>query len=235
METLGLLGGMSWESTALYYRLVNETVRERLGGLHSARLLLYSVDFAQIERLQHAGDWDGAGRVLGAAARALRDGGAGRLVLCTNTMHKVADAIEAGAGLPLLHIADPTGAAIRAAGFTRVGLLATRFTMEQAFYRRRLAERHGLDVRVPDAAARKRVHRVIYEELCLGVVRDASREAYRRIIARLVDEGAECIILGCTEICLLVGDGDAEVPLFDTTALHARAAALACIGHGDGA
>lgn len=235
METLGLLGGMSWESTALYYRLVNETVRERLGGLHSARLLLYSVDFAQIERLQHAGDWDGAGRVLGAAARALRDGGAGRLVLCTNTMHKVADAIEAGAGLPLLHIADPTGAAIRAAGFTRVGLLATRFTMEQAFYRRRLAERHGLDVRVPDAAARERVHRVIYEELCLGVVRDASREAYRRIIARLVDEGAECIILGCTEICLLVGDGDAEVPLFDTTALHARAAALACIGHGDGA
>ncbi|WP_407354531.1 aspartate/glutamate racemase family protein [Luteimonas sp. R10] len=235
METLGLLGGMSWESTALYYRLVNEAVRERLGGLHSARLLLYSVDFAGIERLQHAGDWDGAGRVLGAAARALRDGGAERLVLCTNTMHKVADAVEAAAGLPLLHIADPTGAAIRAAGFTRVGLLATRFTMEQAFYRRRLAERHGLDVRVPDAAAREQVHRVIYEELCLGVVRDASREAYRRIIARLVDDGAECIVLGCTEICLLVGDGDAEVPLFDTTALHARAAALACIGRGDDA
>ncbi|MEZ0471323.1 aspartate/glutamate racemase family protein [Luteimonas salinilitoris] len=234
METIGLLGGMSWESTALYYRLINETVRERLGGLHSARLLLYSVDFAGIERLQHAGDWDGAGRVLGAAARALRDGGAERLVLCTNTMHKVADAIEADAGLPLLHIADPTGAAIRAAGFTRVGLLATRFTMEQAFYRRRLAERHGLDVRVPDAAARERVHRVIYEELCLGVVRDASREAYRRIIARLVDDGAECIVLGCTEICLLVGDGDADVPLFDTTALHARAAALASLGvHGD--
>ncbi|WP_149195655.1 aspartate/glutamate racemase family protein [Luteimonas suaedae] len=229
METIGLLGGMSWESTALYYRLINQTVRERLGGLHSARLLLYSVDFAEIEPLQHAGDWDGAGRVLGAAARALRDGGAERLVLCTNTMHKVADAIEAAAGLPLLHIADPTGAAIRAAGFTRVGLLATRFTMEQAFYRRRLAERHGLDVRVPDADARERVHRVIYEELCLGVVRDASREAYRRIIAQLVDDGAECIVLGCTEICLLIGDGDAEVPLFDTTMLHARAAAVASL------
>lgn len=229
METIGLLGGMSWESTALYYRLINQTVRERLGGLHSARLLLYSVDFAEIESLQHAGDWDGAGRVLGAAARALRDGGAERLVLCTNTMHKVADAIEAAAGLPLLHIADPTGAAIRAAGLTRVGLLATRFTMEQAFYRRRLAERHGLDVRVPDAAARERVHRVIYEELCLGVVRDASREAYRRIIAQLVDDGAECIVLGCTEICLLIGDGDAEVPLFDTTMLHARAAAVASL------
>lgn len=229
MKTLGLLGGMSWESTLPYYRLINETVRERLGGLHSARLLLYSVDFAEVERLQHAGDWDAAGRLLGQAARCLRDGGAQLLVICTNTMHKVADAVEAASGLPLLHIADPTGAAIRAAGLSRIGLLGTRFTMEQEFYRQRLIERHGLDVIVPDAAGRDLVHRVIYEELCLGRIRDESRQAYREVIAGLVARGAQGVILGCTEIGLLIGSGDVEIPLFDTTALHARAAALAAI------
>lgn len=229
-KTLGLLGGMSWESTLPYYRVINETVRERLGGLHSARLLLYSVDFAEVERLQHAGDWDAAGALLGRAARSLRDGGAELLVICTNTMHKVADAVETASGLPLLHIADPTGAAIRAAGLTKIGLLGTRFTMEQAFYRQRLIERHGLDVIVPDADGRELVHKVIYEELCLGRIRDESREAYRRIIAELAARGAQGVILGCTEIGLLIGPADVDVPLFDTTALHARAAALAAIG-----
>ncbi|MFQ6313434.1 aspartate/glutamate racemase family protein [Lysobacter capsici] len=229
-KTLGLLGGMSWESTLPYYRVINETVRERLGGLHSARLLLYSVDFAEVERLQHAGDWDAAGALLGRAARSLRDGGAELLVICTNTMHKVADAVETASGLPLLHIADPTGAAIRAAGLTKIGLLGTRFTMEQAFYRQRLIERHGLDVIVPDDDGRELVHKVIYEELCLGRIRDESRAAYRRIIAELAARGAQGVILGCTEIGLLIGPADVEVPLFDTTALHARAAALAAIG-----
>ncbi|MEG3790824.1 aspartate/glutamate racemase family protein [Lysobacter sp. CCNWLW3] len=229
MKTLGLLGGMSWESTVPYYRQINETVKERLGGLHSARLLLYSADFAQIERLQHAGDWDAAGRVLGEAARGLRLAGAELLVICTNTMHKVAEQVEALSGLPLLHIADPTGAAIRAAGLQRIALLGTRFTMEQDFYRRRLSERHGLEVLVPDADDRERVHRVIYDELCLGAIRDQSRQAYRAIIAGLVARGAQGVILGCTEIGLLIGPGDVEVPVFDTAALHARAAALAAI------
>jgi len=229
-KTLGLLGGMSWESTLPYYRVINETVRERLGGLHSARLLLYSVDFAEVERLQHAGDWDAAGALLGRAARGLRDGGAELLVICTNTMHKVADAVEAASGLPLLHIADPTGAAIRAAGLSKIGLLGTRFTMEQAFYRQRLIERHGLEVIVPDDDGRDLVHKVIYEELCLGRIRDESREGYRRIIAGLAARGAQGVILGCTEIGLLIGPEDVDVPLFDTTALHARAAALASIG-----
>ncbi|MGO1073480.1 aspartate/glutamate racemase family protein [Lysobacter sp. CA199] len=230
MKTLGLLGGMSWESTLPYYRLINETVRERLGGLHSAKLLLYSVDFAEVERLQHAGDWDAAGALLGRAARSLRDGGAQLLVICTNTMHKVADAVEAASQLPLLHIADPTGAAIRAAGMGRIGLLGTRFTMEQDFYRQRLIERYGLEVLVPQAEEREIVHRVIYEELCLGKIREESREEYRRIIAGLVARGAQGVILGCTEIGLLIGPGDVDIALFDTTALHARAAALACIG-----
>ncbi|MEH6414652.1 aspartate/glutamate racemase family protein [Pseudomonas sp. CGJS7] len=233
MKTLGLLGGMSWESTLPYYRLINETVRERLGGLHSAKLLLYSVDFAEVERLQHAGDWDAAGALLGRAATSLRDGGAQVLVICTNTMHKVADAVEAASRLPLLHIADPTGAAIRAAGLQRVGLLGTRFTMEQEFYRQRLIERHGLEVLVPEASEREIVHRVIYEELCLGQIREESRQAYRRIIAGLVARGAQGVILGCTEIGLLIGPDDVATPLFDTTALHARAAALVCVGDAE--
>jgi len=229
MKTLGLIGGMSWESTVPYYRTINQTVKEQLGGLHSARLLLYSVDFAQIEKLQHAGDWDAAGAVLADAARSLKAGGAQLLVICTNTMHKVADAVETASGLPLLHIADPTGEAIRAHGFTRIGLLGTRFTMEQDFYRQRLAERHGLEVLVPEADERDIVHRVIYDELCQGEIREESRAQYRRVMESLVARGAQGIILGCTEIGLLVGEGDASVPLFDTAALHARAAALAAL------
>ena len=229
MKTLGLIGGMSWESTVPYYRLINQTVKERLGGLHSARLLLYSVDFAEIEKLQHAGDWDAAGEVLADAARALKAGGAELLVICTNTMHKVADAVEAASGLPLLHIADATGDEIRRQGLTRIGLLGTRFTMEQDFYRRRLVERHGLEVLVPDADDRDLVHGVIYDELCLGTIRDESRAQYRRVMDALVARGAQGIVLGCTEIGLLVGEGDASVPLFDTAALHARHAALAAL------
>ena len=228
MKTIGLIGGMSWESTLGYYRQVNEAVKRRLGGLHSARLVLYSVDFHDIERLQQTGDWDAAGITLADAARALERAGADFIVLCTNTMHKVAPAIEAAVAIPLLHIADPTATAIKAAGVARVGLLGTRFTMEQAFYRDPLRDR-GLDVLVPDEAARERVHRVIYDELCLGVVRDESRAAYRDIMRELVARGAEAIILGCTEISLLVGADDAAVPLFDTTALHAEAAVDAAL------
>lgn len=224
MKTIGLIGGMSWESTASYYRLINEGVQQRLGGLHSARILLYSVDFAPIARMQAEGDWDGAGALLAHAAHALEAGGAACLLVCANTMHKVTPAIEAAVRLPLLHIADPTAEAIKRAGYTRIGLLGTRFTMEDDFYVDRLRGRHGLEVLVPDAAEREVIHRVIYEELCLGRLVDASRDAYRRIMASLVKRGAEAIILGCTEIALLVHAGDAGVPLFDTTDLHARAA-----------
>jgi len=224
MKTIGLIGGMSWESTAPYYRQINELVRQRLGGLHSARLVLYSVDFHDIEQLQHTGRWDDAGAILAAAAKALEAAGAQFLVLCTNTMHKVAPAIEAAVSIPLLHIADATAAEIRRNGLRRVGLLATGFTMEQDFYRGRLEQRHAIEVIVPDAAEREFVHRVIYDELCLGVVRDDSRERYRRIIAALVERGAEGIIFGCTEIGLLVGAADAPVPVFDTVAIHAAAA-----------
>ncbi|WP_207885153.1 aspartate/glutamate racemase family protein [Pseudomonas sp. 30_B] len=225
MKTIGLIGGMSWESTIPYYRQINQTIKERLGGLHSAKIVLYSVDFHEIERLQHAGDWDAAGRLLAEAARSLRAAGADFLVLCTNTMHKVAPAIEAAVDIPLLHIADPTAEAIRAAGVTRVGLLGTRFTMEQAFYKDRLQEKYDLQVLTPSDEERQVVHRIIYEELCLGQIRDESRDAYRRIIASLVARGAQAVILGCTEISLLVGPQDASVPLFDTTAIHARQAA----------
>lgn len=225
MKVIGLIGGMSWESTIPYYRQINEVIKQRLGGLHSARIILYSVDFHDIERLQHAGDWNAAGNLLAGAARSLEAAGADFLVLCTNTMHKVAPAIEAAAGLPLLHIADPTGDAIRHAGVSCVGLLGTRFTMEQAFYRERLRERHNLKVLIPDVEDRDVVHRVIYDELCLGQIKAESREAYRKIIASLVAQGAEAIILGCTEISLLIGQVDADVALFDTTELHAHAAA----------
>jgi aspartate racemase len=228
MKLIGMLGGMSWESTAEYYRLANELVRERQGGLASARVLLHSVDFAEIERLQADGDWDAAGRLLAEAAQGLEAGGAELLVLCTNTMHKVADAITAVTHIPLLHIADSTAAAVLASGVERVGLLATRYTMEQPFLRDRL-EAHGLAVIVPDADDRAEVHRVIYEELCLGIVRDESRAAYRKVIARLVDAGAQGIVLGCTEIELLVGDADAPVPVFPTTRLHVMAAVEAAL------
>ncbi|MBL8385712.1 MAG: amino acid racemase [Burkholderiales bacterium] len=229
MRTIGLLGGMSWESTVPYYRIINETVRERLGGLHSARLVLASLDFHEVEALQRAARWDAAGALLGEAARGLAAAGADFLVLATNTMHKVAGAIEAAAALPLLHIADPTADAIGAAGAARVGLLGTRFTMEEAFYRARL-EARGLAVLVPEEDDRALVHRVIYDELCAGVIRDASRAAFAAAIARLVARGAEGVILGCTEITLLIGPGDAAVPVYDTTRLHARAAADAALG-----
>jgi aspartate racemase len=224
MKTMGLIGGMSWESTLLYYRLVNEDVRARLGGLHSAKTLLYSVDFEPIERMQAAGRWEEAGEVLAEAAGRLERGGADFLVLCTNTMHKVAPAIEARVRIPLLHIADATGEAIRAAGLRRVGLLATRFTMEQPFYRERFQQRAGVEVLVPSERDRALVHRVIYEELCLGNVRPESRAAYRAIVDALVAEGAQGIILGCTEVCMLLSQADVPVPVFDTTAIHARAA-----------
>lgn len=225
MKTIGLIGGMSWESTVPYYRIINETVRARLGGLHSAKLVLYSVDFHEIEQLQHSGAWDEAGRMLAQAGRSLQAAGADFLVLCTNTMHKVADAIESTVSIPLFHIADPTAHEVRQAGLTKIGLLGTRFTMEQEFYRGRLRDRHHLDVLIPDDADREVVHRVIYEELVLGLVRDESRADYRRIIRRLVSQGAQGVILGCTEISMLVGPSDSPVPLFDTTSIHARKAA----------
>jgi aspartate racemase len=231
LKTIGLIGGMSWESSAEYYRIVNERVKERLGGLHSAQCLMYSVDFAEIERLQHAGRWDEAGQVMADAARRLERGGADVVVLCTNTMHKLAGDIEAAVNIPLLHIADPTAEAIRAAGIQRVGLLGTAFTMEQDFYRGRLTEKFGLDVLIPDADERATVHRVIYEELVLGMVKDESRAAYQRIIDHLIARSAEGIILGCTEIMLLISPDDCPAPSFDTTTLHAVAAADWAVEH----
>lgn len=222
-RVIGLLGGMSWESSAEYYRLANELVRERLGGLHSARLVLASVDFADVERLQAAGRWEDAGRLLAEAARGVEAAGAEMLLLCTNTMHIVADQVQAAVSVPLLHLADATAAAVRRDGLTTVGLLGTAFTMEKAFYRDRLAA-HGLDVLVPDAEDRALVHRVIYSELCLGVVEPASRQAYREVIERLVAAGAQGVVLGCTEIELLIGDEDSAVPLYPTTRLHVEAA-----------
>jgi aspartate racemase len=228
MRTIGLIGGMSWESSAEYYRLLNELVRDRLGGLHSARCVLHSVDFAEIEELQTAGEWERAGEILAAAARGLEAAGADLLLICTNTMHKVAGQVEAAVGVPLLHLADATADAVKARGLTRVGLLGTAFTMEQDFYRERLAG-HGLEVLTPDAEGRALVHRVIYDELCLGVVRDESRLRYRKVIGELVDAGAEGVVLGCTEIELLIGPGDSPVPVFPTTRLHALAAVEAAL------
>lgn len=224
MRTLGLIGGMSWESTVPYYRQINQQINLRLGGLHSARIILYSVDFQQIEALQRSGDWQQAGRILAEAAQALQHAGAEGLVLCTNTMHKVADAILAATPLPFLHIADATAQQIKAQGLRRIGLLGTRFTMEQDFYKARLAAQ-DIEVVIPDQAGRGLVHQVIYEELCRGQINPASRLAYQQIIADLVAQGAQGVILGCTEIGLLVQPEDAAVPLFDTTAIHARTAA----------
>ena len=229
-KLIGLIGGMSWESSAQYYRLINEGVRDRLGGTASARILMWSFDFAKIEALQHAGDWDALAGEMVDAAKALRKGGADFLVLCTNTMHRCAWAIDAAVKTPLLHIADPTAAAIQAAGLTRVGLLGTAFTMEQDFYRGRLEDKFGLEVLVPDAQDRKAVHDIIYRELVTGQVLDASRQVYREVIARLVARGAQGIILGCTEIMLLIGQDDSPVPIFDTTTLHAMAAVDRALG-----
>ena len=228
MKLIGMLGGMSWESTAEYYRLANELVRDRRGGLSSARVLVHSVDFSEVERMQAAGEWDAAGLLLATAAASLEAGGADLLVLCTNTMHKVADTIEAAVTIPFLHIGDVTARAVRAAGIARVGLLATAYTMEQDFLRDRLAA-HGLTVVVPPAPDRAQVHRIIYDELCLGVVTQESRQTYRDVIARLVGAGAEGVILGCTEIELLVDQSDSPVPVFPTTRLHVEAAVEASL------
>jgi aspartate racemase len=230
VKRIGLLGGMSWESSIEYYRFVNEAVRDRLGGLHSADCLMRSVDFVEIEELQRTGGWDEAGELLAAEARALELAGAELLVLCTNTMHKVADHITAAIAIPFVHIGDTTADAVKTAGFRTVGLLATGYTMEQDFYVGRLRDRHGLEVLVPEADDRRLVHDVIYEELCVGVVKDESRATYRDVIQRLVERGAECVLLGCTEIELLIGAQDSSVPLFDTTRLHAEAAVDCALG-----
>ncbi len=223
MKTIGLIGGMSWESSAQYYAIVNRAVRDRLGGAHSAKCLLYSVDFGEIERLQHDGDWATLTDRMIDAARRVEAGGADFVLICTNTMHLMADDVAAAISIPLLHVVDSAAAAIVASGARRVGLLGTAFTMEKAFYRDRLAAA-GLDVIVPDNTDRREVHRVIYEELVAGKIEPASRAAYGAIIARLVERGAEAIVLGCTEIMLLVDQSDSAVPLFDTTTLHALAA-----------
>ena len=228
MKRIGLLGGMSWESTAEYYRLINQLVAEQLGGLHSADCLLRSVDFAEIEALQREGLWSEAGERLAREAQHLEAAGAELLVLCTNTMHKVAAEIEIAITIPFVHIADTTAQAVRGDGLDRVGLLATGYTMEQDFYVGRLRLEHSLDVLVPDRPDRKIVHDVIYEELCRGVIKDESREEYRRIIGTLVDRGAQAVLLGCTEIDLLISAEDSPVPVYDTTRLHAeRAVTLA--------
>lgn len=224
MKTIGLLGGMSWESTETYYRLINEGVKRHLGGLHSAQVALFSVDFAPIEELQHTGEWEVTGRMLAEAARRVEAAGAEFLVLCTNTLHRVAPAIEEAIDIPLLHIADPTADEVVAAGVRTVGLLGTRFTMEEEFYRGRLVEQYGLQVLIPDEGERERVHRVIYDELCRGVLLDESRERFVEIIAGLAERGAGGVILGCTEISLLVKPEDLSLPVFDTTAIHAQAA-----------
>ena len=223
-KTIGLIGGMSWESSAEYYRIVNQEMQKRLGGVHSARSLMWSVDFGEIERLQHRGEWDRLANEMKDAALRLERGGADFVVLCTNTMHRLADAVVAAVEIPLLHIADPTAQRIKAAGFERIGLLGTAFTMEQDFYKGRLRDHYGLDVMIPDADDRRVVHEIIYKELVVGEIRSESREAYRAVMARLIERGAQAIILGCTEIMLLVSDRDSAVPLYDTTTIHAVAA-----------
>jgi aspartate racemase len=224
MKTIGLLGGMSWESTTSYYQAINRGVQQVLGGLHSAKICLYSVDFAPIEQLQHKGDWEGTASILAHAARSVEAGGADFFLICTNTMHRVAPAVEQAVTIPLLHIADATANHLQADRISRVGLLGTAFTMEQDFYRGRLENRYGIEVLIPEQSERDLVHRVIYDELCLGQVNGDSRQQYLDIIASLHDRGAQAVILGCTEIALLVKQQDTTVPLYDTTALHAAAA-----------
>jgi aspartate racemase len=224
MKSIGLIGGMSWESSIEYYRLINQGMRDKLGGLHSAKSVMVSVDFAEIETLQHQGRWDEAARLMVAAAQSVEKGGADFVVICTNTMHKLADDVQEHIHIPVYHIADATAQRIRAQGRHRVGLLGTRFTMEESFYKDRLIEKHGLEVLIPSPPERDMVHRVIYDELCLGQIKPASKEQYIRVMDGLVARGAEGIILGCTEISLLVGQGDSRVPLFDTTRIHALGA-----------
>jgi len=229
MKTIGLIGGMSWESTVTYYQLINESVKKALGGLHSAKILLYSVEFAQIEEMQAAGKWEEAARVLTDAAQALERAGADFILICTNTMHKVAPQVSAGIHVPLMHIAEATAKALLEKGIKRVGLLGTKYTMTQEFYRDKLVEA-GLEVLTPDEADMDIVHRVIYDELCLGIVRRESKEEYLRIIGTLAARGAQAVILGCTEIGLLVGQEDMELPVFDTTKIHAEQAVCAALG-----
>ena len=224
MKIIGMIGGMSWESSLEYYRIVNEAVKERLGGFHSDKCIMYSVDFEEIERFQHQGDWDAATEVMVDAARRVERGGADLLLICTNTMHLMAEAVQGSVDIPLLHIVDVTAEAIRSLGQKTVGLLGTRFTMEQEFYSGRLRDRHGISVLIPEEDERKVIHGILYDELCLGEIRSASRDAFREIIGGLAARGAEGVILGCTEIPLIVNQEEYELPLFDTTALHARAA-----------
>lgn len=224
MKTIGLIGGMSWESSIEYYRIINETVKERMGGLHSAKSVMYSVDFAEIELLQRQGRWDEATRLMIDAARQVERGGADLVVVCTNTMHKMADDIQQAVRIPLLHIADATAERVRTQGLERVGLLGTRFTMEEDFYRGRLASKYHLTVLIPGPADREIVHRIIYDELVRGEVKPSSKAEYLRVIDRLTENGAQGIILGCTEIGLLINQADSRVPLFDTTRIHAVAA-----------
>ncbi len=224
MKTIGLIGGMSWESTLEYYRIINETVKERLGGFHSGKIAVYSVDFAEIEALQHRDEWGRTAEILADAARRVEAAGADVILICTNTMHKVFDEVQAGVRAPLLHIVDVTGREIKRRGLARVGLLGTRFTMEHEFYKGKLAADFGLDVLVPGEEDRKAIHAILYNELCLGKIMDASKEAFREIIGRLEARGAQGVVLGCTEIPLIVKQKDFNLPVFDTTELHARAA-----------
>lgn len=224
MKTIGMIGGMSWESTAIYYQRINELVKQTLGGLHSAKIILYSLDFQEIETLQKNERWNDAGQCMVKAAKSLHAAGADFLIICTNTMHKLVPAIESAVNIPVLHIADPTAEAIKKTGIQRIGLLGTRFTMEQDFYRGRLESKHGLEVIIPEATDRELVHNIIYNELCLGLIRDSARQAYREVIRRLIDRGAQGVILGCTEISMLIAPSDSPIPLFDTTSLHAQSA-----------
>ncbi|HHW38035.1 MAG TPA: aspartate/glutamate racemase family protein [Bacillales bacterium] len=230
MKTIGLIGGMSWESSVEYYRIINEEIKNRLGGLHSAKCLLYSVDFEEIERFQAGGEWEKAGKLLGDVAHSLEKGGADFIVICTNTMHRVIDYVEEKIRIPILHIADTTAKQIKKSNLHTVGLLGTKYTMEQDFYKSRI-ESNGIKVLVPNGAEREMVNKVIYEELCLGNIQQSSRDYYKMVIKNLVDNGAEGIILGCTEIGLLVKQEDSEVPLFDTTVIHAVAAVNAALEH----
>jgi len=232
MRTIGILGGMSWESTALYYRMINEGVRERLGGLHSASILLDSCDFAAMEMLQAAGDWPLIGRILTEKALKLQDAGAEGLLIATNSMHDLADVVEGAIAVPFLHIADAVGEALMEDGFQTVGLLGTRFTMERPFYTGRLRERFGIEARIPEREDREMVHRVIYQELCRGIVDDRSRGAYLKVMDGLVKGGTQAIVLGCTEIGLLVGEADTQIPLYDTARLHAEATVRWMLGKG---
>ena len=229
MKTIGLIGGMSWESSQEYYRIINEQIREKLGGLHSAQSLMYSFDFAQIEELQHTGDWDEATRRMVEAARNLEKGGADFVLICTNTMHKMAQEVQEAIAIPLLHIADPTAETIQAQGMTKIALLGTKFTMEHDFYKGRLINTFGLEVITPNEQDRQIIHDIIYDELCLGVVKIDSKKKYQMIIEKLKQQGAEGVILGCTEIMLLIQQADTDLPIFDTTRIHAEAAVAKAI------